>query len=48
MSLISIVMPNIKSGRPKLILIFIFWIGEDVISLYNEFKRKKRSVTEMK
>ena len=48
MSLIYSVMSNRKKGRPKLILIFLFWFEEDVISLYNEFKLEKRSVTEKK
>ena len=37
MSLIYSVMSNKKKGRPKLILIFIFWFEEDLISLYNEY-----------
>ena len=45
MSLISSVISNRKKGRPKLILIFLFWFEEYVISLYNEFKLEKRSVT---
>ena len=48
MSLISSVISNRQSGRPKLIMIFLFWFEEDVISLYNEFKLEKISVTEMK
>ena len=34
MSLITSVVSNRQSGRPKLIQIFIFWFEEDVISLY--------------
>ena len=41
-------MSNRKKGRPKLILVFLFWFEEDVISLYNEFKLEKRSVTDKK
>ena len=48
MSLISSVMSNRQSGRPKLIQIFHFWFEEDVISLYNEFNLKKIFVTEKK
>ena len=46
MSLISSIISNRKSGRPKLILTFLFWFEEDVISLYNEFKLENRSVYE--
>ena len=38
MSLIHSVMSNKKKGRPKLILIYLFWFEEDLISLYNEYK----------
>ena len=38
MSLICSVMSNKKKGRSKLILIFIVWFEEDLISLYNECK----------
>ena len=48
MSLIYSVMSNRKKWRPKLILIFLFWFEEDIISLYNEFKLEKISVTEKK
>ena len=48
MSLIYSAMSDRKKGRPKLILIFIFWFEEDIISLYNEFKLEKISVTEKK
>ena len=48
MSLIYSVMSNCKKGRTKLIMMFLFWFEEDVISLYNEFKLENRSVTEKK
>ena len=48
MSLITGVISNRQSRRPKLILVFLFWFEEDVISLYNEFKLEKRSVTDKK
>ena len=48
MSLITSVISNSQSGRPKLIQIFLFWFEEDVISLYNEFKLERRSVSEKK
>ena len=48
MSLIYSVMSNRKKGRPKLILIFLFWFEEDFISLYNEFNLEKISVIEKK
>ena len=41
-------MSNKKKGRPKLILIFLFWFEEDLISLYNEFKLEAKSVSDKK
>ena len=46
MSLITSVMSNRQSGRPKLIQIFIFWFEEYVIYFYNEFKLEQRSGSE--
>ena len=46
-SLIDNVMSYKKKGRPKLILIFLFWFEEDLISLYNEYKieaNQKRNI----
>ena len=37
-SLIKIVNSNCQLGRPKLMQIFIFWLEEYVICLYDEFK----------
>ena len=48
MSLICSVMSNKQKGRPKLILIFLFWFEEDLISLYNEYKIEAKSVTDKK
>ena len=48
MSLISSLMSNGQLGITKLIMIFLFWFEEDIISMYNEFKLEKRSVTEKK
>ena len=39
-------MSNKKKGRPKLILIFIFWSEEDLISLYNEYNIEAKSVSD--
>ena len=46
MSLIHSVMSNKKKGIPKLILIFIFWFEEDLISLYNEYKIEAKSISD--
>ena len=46
MSLIHSVMSNKDKGRPKLIIIFLFWFEEDIISLYNEFKLEAKSVSD--
>ena len=46
MSLIRSVMSNKSKGRPKLILIFIFWFEEDLISLYNEYKIEAKSFSD--
>ena len=46
MSLIRSVMPNKKKGRPKFILIFLFWFEEDLISLSNEYKIEEKSVSD--
>ena len=48
MSLIYCVMSKRKKGRPKLILIFLFWFEEDAISLYNEFNLENKSVADNK
>ena len=48
MSLITSVISNIQSRRPKLIQIFLFWFEEYVISLYNEFKLERISGSEKK
>ena len=48
MSLIRCVMSNKKKGRSKLMLIFIFWFEEDLISLYNEYKIEAKSVSDKK
>ena len=40
------VMSNKKKGRPKLILIFLFWFEEYLISLYNEYKIEANSVSD--
>ena len=48
MSLIRSVMSNKKKGRSKLILIFLFWFEEDLISLYNEYKIEVKSVSDKK
>ena len=46
MSLIRSVMSNKKKGRSKLILIFIVWFEEDLISLYNEYNIEAKSVSD--
>ena len=46
MSLIYSVMSKINKGRPKLILIFLFWFEEDLISLYNDYKIEAKSVSD--
>ena len=48
MSLIRSVMSNKKKGRPKFIMIYIFWFEEDLISLYNEYKIEATSVSDKK
>ena len=48
MSLIRSVMSNKKKGRSKLILIFLFWFEEDLISLYNEYKIEAKSFSDKK
>ena len=45
-SLIYSVMSNKKKGRPKLILIYLFWFEEDHISLYNEYNIEAKSVSD--
>ena len=47
-SLITNVSSNRQLGRTKLIQIFLLWFGEDVISLYNEFKLEQRPDSEKK
>ena len=44
-SLIKILNPNSQLGRPKLVQIFSFWSEEDVISLYNQFKLERKTVS---
>ena len=46
MSLITSVISDRQSRRPKLIQIFLFWFEENVISLYNKFKLERRSGSE--
>ena len=48
MSLICSVISNKKKGRFKLILIFLFWFEEDLISLYNAYKIEAKSVSDKK
>ena len=48
MSLIRSVMPNKNKGRSKLIIIFLFWFEEDLISLYNEYKIEVKYVSDKK
>ena len=45
-SLIDNVMSNKKKGRPKLILIFLFWFEEYLISLYNEYNIEAKYVSD--
>ena len=46
MSLICSVMSNKKKGRPKLILIYLFWFEEYLIFLYNEYRIEVKSVSD--
>ena len=39
-------MSNKNKGRPKLILIFLFWFEEDLISLYNEYRIEAKSISD--
>ena len=48
MSLITSVISNCQTGKPKLNQIFIFWFEEDVIPLHNEFKLEQISGSENK
>ena len=48
MSLITSVISNRQSRRPKLIQILLFWFEEDAIYLYNEFKLERISGSENK
>ena len=45
-SLIDNVMSNKKKGRPKLIMVFLFWFEKDLISPYNEYKIEAKSVSD--
>ena len=48
MSLIRSVMLIEKKGRSNMIIIFLFWFEEDLISLYNEYKLEAKSVYDKK